>query len=137
MDNYDYRRPTRFRPGRFDVTIYEDERGMKHWSDDKLENVGKGPRGYVRSDERIREEVCERLTFSHRVDASKFEIFVSEGIVTLEGVVNNRRQRRLSEQLIEDLPGVKNVHNHLTILKHVDGWVPHKTGKEERWHGIH
>lgn len=108
MDNYDYRRPARFKPSRFDVTTYE----------------GKGPRGYIRSDKKISEEVCEKLTFSHLVDASDFDVSVSEGIVTLEGTVNNRLERRLSEDLIEDLPGVKNVHNHLTVSRHVEGWIP-------------
>ena len=34
------------------------------------EDRGRGPKDYTRSDDRIREEVCDRLTDDPRVDAS-------------------------------------------------------------------
>ena len=41
--------------------------------------AGIGPRGYVRSDERIREDICERLTAHGQLDPSDIEVTVSQG----------------------------------------------------------
>jgi hypothetical protein len=38
---------------------------------------------------------------------------VSGGEVTLEGSVEDRRQKRMAEEAIENLTGVKDVHNRL------------------------
>lgn len=84
---------------------------------------GKGPKGYVRSDERIREEACECLTDHPEINPRKMEVHVSQGIVTLEGVVEDRQTKRAIEDLIDDVCGVKDIHNHLTLEKHVEGWV--------------
>jgi osmotically-inducible protein OsmY len=54
------------------------ERGP-HW--------GKGPKGYKRSDDRIREEVCECISQQGHVDASEVEVRVQGGEVTLTGTV--------------------------------------------------
>ena len=52
---------------------------------------GRGPRDYKRSDERIREDVCDRLTEDHDIDASEITVKVEGGEVTLEGTVEDRR----------------------------------------------
>jgi hypothetical protein len=51
---------------------------------------GRGPKGYRRSDDRIREDVCERLTRDDRVDASNIEVTVKDGAVTLSGTTHSR-----------------------------------------------
>jgi hypothetical protein len=76
---------------------------------------GRGPQGYQRSNERIHEEVCETLTRHGQVDASGINIRVENGEVTLEGTVNSRREKRLAEEAIENLSGVKDVHNQLRV----------------------
>lgn len=76
---------------------------------------GRGPRGYVRSDERIRENVCERLTVDRYVDATDIEVSVAEGIVTLSGTVDNRAEKRLAEDAVDTVPGVRDVDNRLRI----------------------
>lgn len=50
---------------------------------------GRGPRGYRRSDERIREDVNERLLLDTELDATNIEVEVREGEVTLAGTVGN------------------------------------------------
>lgn len=77
----------------------------------------------MRSDERIREEACECLTDHPEINPRKMEVHVSQGIVTLEGVVEDRQTKRAIEDLIDDVCGVKDIHNHLTLEKHVEGWV--------------
>ena len=52
--------------------------------------AGRGPKGYQRSDERLKEEVCEQLTADPDVDASDVEVSVQNGEVTLEGTVHTR-----------------------------------------------
>jgi hypothetical protein len=77
--------------------------------------VGRGPKGYQRPDERVREDVCERLTQHGSLDASDIEIKVERGEVTLTGTVGDRQAKRLAEDLIEETFGVKQVHNQLRI----------------------
>lgn len=75
---------------------------------------GKGPRGYRRSDERIREDVCEALTFHPYVDASEIEVTVNEGDVILTGSVLNRQMKYLAEECA-DVPGTGEIINHLRV----------------------
>lgn len=84
------------------------------WFDERLVgHRGKGPRNFVRSDERLREIVCEVLADDDRIDASQVEVEVHSGDVTLSGTVPDRRMKRLAEDVIEPLPGVQEVHNHI------------------------
>lgn len=78
---------------------------------------GKGPKGYQRSDERIKEEVHEVLTWNNEVDASDIEVEVKDGEVSLSGTVLDRRMKRLAEELIEDISGVRDISNQLKIQK--------------------
>lgn len=76
---------------------------------------GHGPAGYTRTDERIREDACERLTDDWGVDARKIEVSVSNAEITLDGTVATREQKRRAEDLVDDLTGVKNVQNNLRV----------------------
>lgn len=80
--------------------------------------VGRGPRGYQRSDERIREELNERLTAHGHVDATDIECEVRNGEVTLTGYVNNRAEKHEAEDVANDIAGVHDVHNRLRIRTH-------------------
>ncbi len=77
--------------------------------------TGRGPRGYQRSDERIQEEVCARLTQHGGIDATDVDVSVENGEVTLSGTVESRVQKRLAEDAAESVPGVRDVHNRLRI----------------------
>jgi BON domain len=83
--------------------------------------AGRGPKGYRRSDERIHEDVCERLMEHPSIDASDVEVSVNEGDVTLTGLVESRAIKHLTETMTETVPGVKEVHNHLRVAPHVGG----------------
>jgi osmotically-inducible protein OsmY len=78
-------------------------------------HAGKGPVGFQRSDERIRELVCEALTDDGEIDATRIEVSVKGGEVTLTGGIEDRRMKRLAEDCVEPVPGVKDVHNQLRI----------------------
>lgn len=82
----------------------------------RFENYrGRGPKGYRRSDESIKEDVSEALYRSSEVDASEIEVFVSEGTVTLKGFVNDREQKRSAENAVEYLSGVEDIFNELRV----------------------
>jgi len=78
---------------------------------------GRGPKGYTRSDERIREDVCERLSDNDEVDASEIEVQVRERKVLLTGTVQNRRMKHIAEDLAEAVYGVEDVENRITVTK--------------------
>ncbi|HEX6866501.1 MAG TPA: BON domain-containing protein [Caulobacteraceae bacterium] len=76
---------------------------------------GRGPKGYRRSDDRIREDVSDRLTDDPWLDASSIEVEVNECEVVLKGAVNSREDKRRAEHLSEAISGVRNVQNHLRV----------------------
>jgi osmotically-inducible protein OsmY len=78
---------------------------------------GRGPRGYMRSDERIREDVNDRLTDDGMLDASDIEVEVSSCEVTLSGEVASRSDKRRAEDIAEDISGVTNVQNNLRVRR--------------------
>lgn len=76
---------------------------------------GKGPKGYIRSDERIQEDLNERLFHDDEIDASEVEINVKDGVVTLNGTIEERRLKYRIEDLAESCSGVKDVTNNLRV----------------------
>lgn len=78
---------------------------------------GKGPKGYRRSDESIREDVCEALYRSHEVDASGIDVDVKESCVYLRGEVEDRQMKREAEAAVEHISGVDDVQNLLTLKR--------------------
>ncbi len=79
--------------------------------------AGRGPRGYRRPDDRIRDDVCARLTAHGGVDATDVEVAVEDGEVTLTGTVEDRAQKRLAGDVAESVPGVRDVHNRLRLRR--------------------
>ena len=97
---------------------------------------GKGPKNYTRSDDRIREDVCDRLSDDDEVDASDVTVTVRDGEVTLEGTVNDRRAKHRAEDIADNVRGVKDVHNRLSARKGMLQEIGDRiTGKDESPHG--
>ena len=90
--------------------------------------TGRGPRGYQRSDDRIREDVCDRLTRHGRLDATDIQVAVRSGEVTLEGIVDSREAKRLAEDVAESVDGVREVTNHLKTFRGMDDAPSRATG---------
>lgn len=76
---------------------------------------GKGPKGYIRSDDRMREEISDALMADDAVDASEIEVKVEDGEVTLTGTVESRQDKRAAEDIAERCQGVTNVQNSLRV----------------------
>jgi BON domain len=76
-------------------------------------HAGRGPKNWQRSDDRIKEDINERLTDHPQIDATEIDIQVRNGEVTIGGSVEDRRVKRMVEDLVEGVSGVKEVHNQL------------------------
>lgn len=81
----------------------------------EMDHRGRGPSDYTRSDERIREDVNDRLTHDWRVDARNVRVTVKDAEVTLEGKVDSRATKRRAEDLADDVTGVRHVQNNLRV----------------------
>lgn len=81
---------------------------------------GMGPKGYQRSADSLKEQVCERLEHDGRINAGEIEVNVENCEVSLSGKVPNRAQKRCAEQCAESVRGVRDVHNRLTIDSSLD-----------------
>ena len=87
----------------------------------RAQHRGRGPRGYSRSDDRVREDINDRLTDDSYVDASEIDVTVSSGEVTLTGTVDNRMTKRRAEDIAESISGVRHVQNNLRVRHHTHG----------------
>lgn len=77
---------------------------------------GRPPRAYRRADDRILDDIVERLMVA-AVDASEIEVKVENGEVTLSGTVRDRRDKRRIEDACEDVFGVQDVHNQIRVAR--------------------
>ena len=134
----EYYEPTRYEPGGFPqglrpagVRSFRDERELReprHHSElgRRLEDAGRrligkvkrlvrNPTNYKRSDERIRKDICDRLSVSAEVDPSEIEISVSAGEVTLMGFVADHQMKLVAEDITDAIPGVHEIHNQLRV----------------------
>ena len=84
------------------------------WSDENYR--GRGPKNYRRADDRVRDEVCDRLTDDWGVDATEISVQVQDGEVTLSGTVPSRGQKRRAEACVESVAGVRDVFNQLKVI---------------------
>ena len=79
---------------------------------------GRGPQGYQRSDARIEEDVCEHLTHHGMLDATGIQVQVENGEVTLTGTVESRQAKRLAEDILDSISGVRDIHNQLRVQRY-------------------
>ncbi|MGH8151326.1 MAG: BON domain-containing protein [Rhodanobacteraceae bacterium] len=93
----------------------------RSWSGDEryqtLGYRGLGPKSYVRSDERILEDICERLWDADDVDARDVSVEVKNGEVTLRGNVEQRRIRHRIEDIADACGGVRDIRNEIRVQR--------------------
>ncbi len=77
--------------------------------------TGVGPQDYRRSDERIHEEICERLTQNGKIDSSGIEVGVQDGRVTLHGAVDRKKEKWIAEDIAGSVSGVQDVQNKIRV----------------------
>jgi osmotically-inducible protein OsmY len=79
--------------------------------------TGRGPRNYKRLDDRIEDDINERLTVYGLVDATDIEVTVQNGEVTLRGTVDNRQAKRIAEDIVDAVYGVKDISNQIKVVQ--------------------
>lgn len=104
-----------FDRARDEVSSWMGDQDALHRRQEDGAHRGRGPKGYRRSDERIREDVSDRLTDDSWLNASDVEVAVLDGDVTLTGSVRSREDKKRAEALAESVTGVDNVQNNLRI----------------------
>lgn len=94
----------------------DEEAEMRRYRDKRQQSFrGRGPSDYKRSDDRIREDINDRLTDHDYLDASNISVKVDNCDVTLSGNVESRYAKRMAEDIAENVTGVGNVENRLRV----------------------
>lgn len=81
----------------------------------QISHRGKGPKNYRRSDDRIRDDINDRLTDYPYLDASDIDVEVNNGEVVLTGTVESRYAKRMTEDIVDNISGVTHVENRLRV----------------------
>lgn len=81
-----------------------------------------GPKGYTRSDERIREDISERLMQAYDIDCSEVTVQVQGGKVVLDGTVPSRHMKHAIEDIADGAPGVQDVDNRIRVTSSGSRW---------------
>lgn len=76
----------------------------------------RGPKGYQRSDERIKEDICERLMQSYFIDSSEVSVDVRGAKVMLEGTVPERYMKHAIEDVVDACLGVEDIENRIRVV---------------------
>lgn len=106
---------TWFDRARDEVSSWMGDRDAMHRRQADGEHRGRGPKGYRRSDERIRDDVNDRLTDDAWLDAQGIEVTVQDSEVTLTGSVRSREDKKRAEAIAETVSGVDHVQNNLRL----------------------
>jgi osmotically-inducible protein OsmY len=83
--------------------------------DNQLKIKGESPAEH--SDGWLSTKVKTTLLFHRNVRATKTDVNVKDGVVTLSGEASSRAQRDLTTEYAKDVEGVKDVKNEMTIAK--------------------
>lgn len=130
-----------YRPGDFGRNYDRDHRGFLERAGDEIaswfgdddadpgrgaegygDHRGRGPKSYQRSDDRIRDDVNDRLTDDPRLDASDIEVAVEAREITLTGTVGSRQDKRRAEDIADSVSGVTHVQNNLRVRNAGAAW---------------
>lgn len=68
------------------------------------------------TDDRIYDEVREKLTANRDIKAGRIQVSVHGAVVTLTGSVENEKQKNKAEKVAKKVKGVKSVTNQLSIV---------------------
>lgn len=115
----------------FGPYVQSNENPFRYGQDEaRQSHFGKGPKGYKRSDERIRDDANEALYMDQHIDATDIEVEVKDGVITLSGTVNSRFAKRHAEDCVHHLAGVQDVNNTIRVQKTEDSSSASAASKE-------
>jgi hypothetical protein len=101
---------------------YSDESAMSYESQSRRDygqstaaRYPRGPKGYQRSDERLKEDISERLMEAYHIDSSEVTVEVRGAKVSLEGTVPSRHMKHAIEDMVDRCPGVLEIDNRIRV----------------------
>lgn len=123
-----WREPSQYRPG----GDYSDESAVSYerdarrdFGDERNRRYPPGPKGYRRSDERLKEDISERLMVAYHIDSSEVTVEVQGAKVTLDGTVPSRHMKHAIEDLVDGCPGVLDIDNRVRVASpNYQGSIP-------------
>jgi osmotically-inducible protein OsmY len=77
----------------------------------------RGPKGFKRSDVRLKDDIAERLMYSEDIDPSDVTLEVKDAKVTLDGTVPERWMRYAIDDIAESVMGVEDVENNIRVRR--------------------
>jgi hypothetical protein len=77
--------------------------------------TARAPKGWTRSDDRILDDVVDRLTRDPDVDVSEVTVQVQQGRAVLEGTVPHRAIKHRIEDLVDGCAGVREIDNRIRV----------------------
>ncbi len=83
----------------------------------KRNYYGFGPKGYKRSDQKLKDEASLLLNQDPILDSSNINIEVFNNVIYLRGFVDSRKDKKRAELLIEDIFGIEDIQNQLKIMR--------------------
>src|SRR5690606_3125514 len=86
-------------------------------SEDRSRAMRRGPKGYQRTDERIKEDIYERVMEREHLDVEDVTVEVKDGRVTLQGEVPERWMKHEVEDIADGCMGVKDVENNIRVKR--------------------
>jgi osmotically-inducible protein OsmY len=85
------------------------------WAFEEAEATQRGKGPAQRTDEQIKSAIEEVLTDDPWLDASGIQVSVQQGRAQLSGTVTSRQAKRRAEDLADQVWGVRDVQNNLSI----------------------
>lgn len=73
------------------------------------------PREFERTDTDIAQAAVDALKWNTQVPGDRARVVVSDGWITLEGIVDWQYQKDAAERVVRDLTGVRGVTNRMTV----------------------
>jgi osmotically-inducible protein OsmY len=87
--------------------------GQDNWTTGRtMGRVGEGDNG---TDERIREDICDRLMQLGPVDCTAVDVSVAAGVVTLGGTLPTADFRQRVLDVVTSIAGVQSVNDKLKV----------------------
>lgn len=68
-----------------------------------------------KSNDVLRKEVIAALKWEPLLHTNEIDVSVLDGVVSLEGIVDNYAQKREAEHVVKNIPGIKEVTNNVKV----------------------
>lgn len=76
-------------------------------------DTGRSPKNYHRPDSLVEEDIHRRLNHHGGIDARDVRVSITDGEVILEGTVKRWSEKRLIEDVVEMVKGVRDIQNRI------------------------